>query len=60
MAGISTEDLLKLVRERLMISRAESAGTAGVSLISMDRIEKGESCRLDTKRKMPEALGFNP
>jgi hypothetical protein len=26
----------------------------------VDRVEKGKTCRLDTKRKIVEALGFNP
>ncbi len=51
---------LKAVRENLMISRAELARRAGVSSITLDRIENGKPCRIDTKRKIVEALGFNP
>jgi predicted transcriptional regulator len=51
---------LKIVRENLMIGRSELARRAGVSVITVDRIEKGKLCRIDTKRKIVKALGFNP
>jgi predicted transcriptional regulator len=51
---------LKAVRERLMISRAELARMAGVSVLTLGRIEEGKPCRLDTKRRLVKALGFNP
>ena len=57
---IRTDNLLKAARERLMISRSELATRTGLSVITLDRIEKGKPCRLDTKRKIVEALGFNP
>jgi DNA-binding XRE family transcriptional regulator len=57
---ISKEISLKAVRENLMITRAELARRAGVSSITLDRIENGKPCRIDTKRKIVEALGFNP
>jgi hypothetical protein len=37
-----------------------TARRAGVSVITVDRIEKGKLCRIDTKRKIVKALGFNP
>ena len=57
---ILTGNPLKVARERLMISRSELARRAGVSVITLDRIEKGKPFRLDTKRKIVKALGFNP
>jgi DNA-binding XRE family transcriptional regulator len=57
---ILTDNPLKNLRERMMISKCELARKAGISLITVDRIEKGKSCRLDTKRKIVKALGFNP
>jgi DNA-binding XRE family transcriptional regulator len=35
------------------------ARKAGVSPLTIDRIEKGMSCRMETKRKIILALGFN-
>lgn len=48
----------KLREERLM-SKAELARLAGVSPITIDRIERGEDCRMETKRKILLALGFS-
>ncbi len=49
---------LKDVRESLLLSKAELARRAEVSPITISRIEKGMSCRLDTQRKILLALGF--
>jgi len=57
---ISTENPLKALREKLLISRSELARKASLSVMTLQRIEKGEPCRLDTKRKIVKALGFNP
>jgi len=40
------------------MSKAELARKAGVSPLTIDRIEKGENCRMDTKRKIILALGL--
>jgi DNA-binding XRE family transcriptional regulator len=50
---------VKKIREALLMSRAELARKAGVSPLTVDRIEKGAPCRLATKRKIILALGFN-
>jgi len=50
---------VKEVREQLLMSKAELARKAGVSPLTIDRIEKGMSCRMETKRKIILALGFN-
>jgi DNA-binding XRE family transcriptional regulator len=52
-------DLRQLRLDRMM-SKAELARRAGVSTLTIDRIERGLSCRMDTKRKILEALGLTP
>lgn len=52
------KNALKDIRESLLISKAELARKARVSPITIDRIEKGEKCRLETKRKILLALGY--
>ena len=49
---------LQRLREELLLSKAELARRAGVSPITIDRIERGYGCRLDTKRKVILALGL--
>ncbi|MFQ5329269.1 MAG: helix-turn-helix transcriptional regulator [Thermodesulfobacteriota bacterium] len=49
---------LKKVRESMLLSKSELARKAGVSPLTIDRIEKGYNCRMDTKRKIIEALGL--
>jgi DNA-binding XRE family transcriptional regulator len=46
------------LREEMLMSKAELARKAGVSALTIDRIEGGKSCRMDTKRKIILALGF--
>ena len=46
------------LREEQLLSKAELARRAGVSPLTIDRIERGEACRLDTKRKVILALGL--
>jgi DNA-binding XRE family transcriptional regulator len=40
------------------MTKAELARKAGVSHLTIDRIEKGNHCRLETKRKIILALGI--
>lgn len=49
---------LRELREAQMLSKAELARKAGVSPLTIDRIEKGKPCRMDTKRKIILALGL--
>jgi len=49
---------LKKYRERLLMSKAELARKAGISTLTIDRVEKGKDCRLETKRKIILALGL--
>ena len=46
-------------RERLLISKAELARKAGLSALTIDRVESGMPCRMDTKRKILLALGLD-
>ena len=46
------------IREAQLMSKAELARKAGVSPVTIDRIEKGEECRMSTKRKIILALGL--
>jgi DNA-binding XRE family transcriptional regulator len=46
------------LREERLLSKAELARRAGVSVLTIDRVERGEECRLDTKRKIILALGL--
>jgi len=41
-----------------MMSKAELARKADVTVQTIHRIENGSQCRLDTKRKIILALGF--
>ncbi|MDR0881816.1 MAG: helix-turn-helix domain-containing protein [Candidatus Adiutrix sp.] len=52
------QNSLKMIRERLLMSKAEVARKAGLSPLTVDRAEKGEICRPDTKRKLIIALGY--
>jgi len=47
----------KLREERLM-SKAELARSAGISPLTLNRIERGCGCRMETKRKIILALGL--
>ena len=49
---------LQRFRETLMMSKAELARKAGLSTLTIDRIEAGRPCRLDSKRKILLALGL--
>ena len=42
---------LKQLRARALLSKAELARKAGVSVLTIQRIEDGMDCRMDTKRK---------
>ena len=52
------ENRLKEIREARLMSKAELARLAGVSAVTIDRIERGEECRMETKRKILVALGI--
>jgi DNA-binding XRE family transcriptional regulator len=49
---------LKLIRTKALMSKAELARKANISVLTITRIEQGMECRVDTKRKIIQALGF--
>ena len=49
---------LRNYREQLLMSKAELSRRAGLSVLTIGRIEEGLPCRLDTKRKVILALGL--
>ena len=53
------QNAVREIRERLLVSKAELARKAGLSPITIDRVEKGMGCRMETKRKIIFALGFD-
>ena len=51
---------LKTLREERLWSKSELARAAGVSPLTIDRIERGQPCRPDTLRKIILAFGYTP
>lgn len=56
--GKSKSNHLRQMREERLLSKAELARRAGVSVLTIDRVERGAECRVDTKRKIILALGL--
>jgi DNA-binding XRE family transcriptional regulator len=50
---------LKRYWEQILMSKAELARKAGLSALTIDRIEKGKSCRLVTQKKILLALDLD-
>jgi DNA-binding XRE family transcriptional regulator len=48
------------LREEQLLTKAELARKAGISPLTISRIENGLDCRVDTKRKIIIALGLTP
>ena len=57
MSGVRKNNVKKL-REEQLTSKAELARKSGLSPLTIDRIESGKECRMDTKRKIILALGL--
>lgn len=55
---VAKTNCVQEIRESKMMSKAELARKASVTVQTIDRIEKGYDCRLDTKRKIILALGY--
>ena len=51
---------VRRLRMEKMMSKAELARRAGLSTLTIDRVERGMKARMDTKRKILEALGLKP
>ncbi len=52
------ENSVKKMREAMMLSKTELARLAGISPLTLNRIEQGKDCRVATKRKILLALGL--
>ncbi len=57
-AKLKPNNVKKLRIERMM-SKAELARRANLSVLTIDRVEKGFGSRMNTKRKILEALGLS-
>ena len=55
-SGASAKNGVRRARLERMLSKAELARRANLSVLTIDRVEKGLGCRMDTKRKILEAL----
>lgn len=53
------ENKVQEKRIGLMLSKAELARRAGISPLTVSRIEMGKTCRMETKRKIIEGLGYD-
>jgi DNA-binding XRE family transcriptional regulator len=51
---------VRSLREDQLLTKAELARKAGISALTLARIESGRACRVDTKRKIILALGLAP
>ena len=49
---------VRTIRESLLMNKAELARKAGLSVMTIDRVEAGHDCRIETKRKIILALGL--
>jgi DNA-binding XRE family transcriptional regulator len=56
MGSVLVHNTVRKIREKLLMSRAELARNAGISPLTVDRIEK---CRIETKRKIILAFGYD-
>ncbi len=55
---LKQQNRVQTLREERLMSKAELARRSGLSVLTIDRVEKGAQCRLDTKRKIILALGL--
>lgn len=56
--GALEHNAIQKTRERLLMSKAELARKAGISSLTIGRVEKGLTCRIETKRKIILAFGY--
>jgi len=57
--GTKRANNVRRIRIERMVSKAELARRANLSVLTIDRVERGYGCRMDTKRKILEALGLS-
>jgi transcriptional regulator with XRE-family HTH domain len=55
---MKSKNRVKIIRESRLMSKAELARKAGMSVLTVDRVERGEMCRMETMRKIILALGY--
>lgn len=56
---MKSKNSVKSIRESRLLSKSELARKAGVSVLTVARIERGEECRMETMRKIILALGYS-
>jgi DNA-binding XRE family transcriptional regulator len=59
MENVLVHNTVRKTREKLLMSKAELARNAGISPLTLDKIEKGMSCRIETKRRIIMAFGYD-
>ncbi len=59
-ARAAARNNVQRLREEQLLTKAELARKAGISPLTVSRIESGLDCRVDTKRKIILALGLTP
>ena len=55
---MKSKNRVKIIRESRLMSKAELARKACISALTVDRVERGEVCRMETMRKIILALGY--
>ena len=58
-ANVIIPNNVRKIRIERMMSKAELARRANLSVLTIDRVEKGFGSRMNTKRKILEALGLS-
>jgi DNA-binding XRE family transcriptional regulator len=56
---MKSQNRVKTIRESRLMSKSELARKASVSTLTINRIERGEQCRMDTMRKIILAFGYS-
>lgn len=56
---MKSKNRVKSIRESKLMSKSELARKAGVSVLTVGRVERGEECRMETMRKIILALGYS-
>ena len=59
MESVLVHNTVRKIREKLLMTKAELARNAGISPLTLDRIEKGMSSRIETKRRIILAFGYD-
>ena len=58
--SVNRANKVRDLREEQLLTKAELARKAGISPLTLTRIESGCECRVDTMRKIIFALGLKP